>query len=282
MLDSKGIKKFLRKYYQETDAKKRKKIKEDLIMGTLPYVYHFIKKSGLNKMLCSYYDMEDIIQATCEAWINFIFNPSIYRTHTSYSIPTLLRQNLGSFFFQILSNLHGTKINGLKMAGNMGLCFSQIDLGNLYLLYLKYTKDVISHSEFCTMALSLGYVPSKEVLMEVEKYLAPISRKVIISSDITKEEIHNIIFFLMYTNYLFYPGTLKNRDLEDIISTEDYCEYLKSSLTNREKTIIRDVYYLGWTDRALEERYHVSNQTIGFVKRRALTKMRKVGGQNLD
>lgn len=282
MLDSRTIKKNLRKYYQETDTRKRETIKEDIIMGTLPYVYHFIKKSGLNKMLCSYYDMEDIIQATCEAWINFIMRPEIYMKHNSYSVTTLLRQHLDRFLFQILSNLHGSKINGSKMANSFNLDFSQIDLGNLYLLYLQYIQNEISYAVFCDMAISLGYVPSKEVLMTLEKYLKPIPQKIFIRPDITPEEMHNIIFFLLYVNYLNYPGNPEPIDLEETISDQDYCEYLSSTLSYREQAIIRDKYYYGWTDLALEEKYHVTNQNIGVIKRRALKKMQEVGKRNLD
>ncbi len=134
---SQEAKKLMRCYTNEMDEDKKIKIRNDIVLGTLEYVYQFLKQSIFINIICNWFDMDDVINATVEAWIKSITNESKRIYLASYVIDSKYTLYSQKFMNYILANLCGEDTFYFSRSG-----LSQLqDLINWYYIYLKVKQN---------------------------------------------------------------------------------------------------------------------------------------------
>ena len=66
VLSPKEAKQLMRLFLNEKDEKNKIEIRNVIVLGTLEYIYQFLKQSIFINIICNYFDMEDVINATVE------------------------------------------------------------------------------------------------------------------------------------------------------------------------------------------------------------------------
>ena len=128
-----------KKMINETDNNKKIKIRNDIINSTLYAVLNYLKNSNLDILENGSYDMDDIISATIEFYINEIDNGNLLNISVFSNL-------FGSTYYAYLSNMFVHQKEDIEISQIIGLD-NFGDLMKLF-LFLKRNKDEVLFEEY--------------------------------------------------------------------------------------------------------------------------------------
>lgn len=128
-----------RKMINETDNNKKIKIRNDIINSTLYAVLNYLKNSNLDILENGSYDMDDIISATIEFYINEIDNGNLLNISGFSNL-------FGSTYYTYLSSIFVPQKEDIEISQIIGLD-NFGDLMEIF-LFLKRNKDEVSFEEY--------------------------------------------------------------------------------------------------------------------------------------
>lgn len=142
-------------YLKENDINKKRKIREQIIIGALYVVYNHLSRNNFDTLISGFYDMNDIISSTVEYLIYVIDNGEllnydrfscIFNTNTYYSFLTneLIEQKYPIGEETILTTDNFSKI-----------------LNEIILVINK--KGELLYDEFIKLFISKGYMNIKDI-----------------------------------------------------------------------------------------------------------------------
>lgn len=128
-----------RKMINETDNNKKIKIRNDIINSTLYAVLNYLKNSNLDILENGSYDMDDIISATIEFYINEIDNGNLLNISGFSNL-------FGSTYYTYLSSIFVPQKEDIEISQIIGLD-NFGDLMEIF-LFLKRNKDEILFEDY--------------------------------------------------------------------------------------------------------------------------------------
>ena len=139
-----------RKMINETDNNKKIKIRNDIVNSTLYAVLNYLKNSNLDILENGSYDMDDIISATIEFYINEIDNGNLLNISGFSNL-------FGSTYYTYLSSIFVPQKEDIEI-GKI-ICLDNFgDLMEIF-LFLKRNKDEVLFEDYLDTIkkTSLGY-----------------------------------------------------------------------------------------------------------------------------
>lgn len=151
------------KMINETDIDTKIKIRNDIINSTLYAVLNYLKNSNLDILENSSYDMDDIISATIEFYINQIDKGSLLSISGFSNL-------FGSTYYSYLNSLFVPQKEDIEISQIIGLD-NFGDFMEIF-LYLKRNKDDASFEEFLDIVKNsrLGYRFDEYDFNSLKKY----------------------------------------------------------------------------------------------------------------
>lgn len=128
-----------RKMINETDNNKKIKIRNDIINSTLYAVLNYLKNSNLDILENGSYDMDDIISATIEFYINEIDNGNLLNISGFSNL-------FGSTYYTYLSSIFVPQKEDIEISQIIGLD-NFGDLMEIF-LFLKRNKDEVLFEDY--------------------------------------------------------------------------------------------------------------------------------------
>ena len=262
-------------------------MRDNLIANTMFVVYDFIKSSGLLYLKSNSFDIEDIINATCEAWIDFLDN-RILSPKLKYSLDLdLVRKR---FMNKVIKNLNGSKSksNDDNAFFNLtGLCLT--DFSKILIWYIEESSsEKVTFDKFKNYFNSSfdGDVSSTFLLVDklYNTYFSEVDKGIL---DEGKIERLNLLLYKCIED-------IDNANTKDVV-VDDNAFYnldqkekrriinlvLNSAfITKNERMILIDKYGLG-EEEALSlgqvaEKYKISKQCVFQQEQKAFVKIRKL------
>ena len=282
VLSSKEAKQLMRLFLNEKDEKKKCEIRNVIVLGTLEYVYQFLKQSIFVHLICNWFDMEDVINATVEAWIKFISKEQINSRAHLYTIDSKYTLYSQTFLNCILSNLVGRDI--FAAAGQFGIKELK-NMTNWYSLYLKEKKNNpnLSLADFKNI-IGNNYSDSISEdslakMFDIFKYCDHILKMK--DTEINFETINSLKVLLFN---LVNMATLENgltwneaimidRLLDHDLIVQIFGDYEFLTLNQRE--ILYKLFVEGKNETRVAKEKNVSFQSVSDLKRRTLEKIKK-------
>ena len=266
----------MRLFLNEKDEKKKSEIRNVIVLGTLEHIYQFLKQSIFINIICNWFDMEDVINATVEAWINYISKGSIYSKAYMYDLNSSYILYSQYFLNHILGNLNSRKDCS---AGD----FSSKELHNLtnwYYLYLKESKNNpnFSYENFKKMVIetSDGNDERLRKIYDIFKYL---NRVLKIDDSLVNIDTINSLKVLLYN--LVNMTTLENSltwdevIMIDRLLDHDLIGQIFELLTPKQREILFKLFVEGKTEIRVAKENNVCRQNVIDLKRRTLEKIKK-------
>ena len=268
----------------EVNREKKNKIRDNLIKGTLYVVVNFIERSQLSFFNSVSFDMNDIINACNEIWIELIDSGiAIDKNRFGSGLNRL-------FYLRLTNKLLSSK---LEISENTVLTTHNIHEVLYQYIKLKEVKGCVSYKGFIELLKSLNIslcsypLSSSSELVYTYQLFEAISKE-IENEDISKTKIDNI-------KYLLLEMGLENLriDIEEVYVTDfvndlilksndlAFKEAIENSdrLSEREKGIIANRYgFIDGKVKTLEEVsqiYGVTPARISFLENKALRKLRR-------
>ena len=127
------------KMINETDDNKKRTIRDNIINSTLYAVLNYLKNSNLEILENGSYDMNDIISATIEFYINEIDNGNLLNVSGFSNL-------FGGTYYTYLSSIFVPQKEDIEISQIIGLD-NFGDLMEIF-LYLKRNKDDVSFQEY--------------------------------------------------------------------------------------------------------------------------------------
>ncbi len=281
VLSPREAKQLMRLFLNEKDEKKKVGIRNVIVLGTLEYIYQFLKQSVFINLICNWFDMEDVINATVEAWIKFISKEQINSRAHLYTIDSEYTLYGQTFLNHILSNLCSS--NTLSFV-NKRVVNDFRELTNWYYLYLNNKKDKTSFSfvDFKKVIWSYTNKLNEKSLLKIYnafKYLDNVFG--IKEENLTLEVINKLKYFLYFgcnmapfnNNLVYDEKTMINRLLcqdliEQIFGDNDI-------LTPKKRELLAKLFVEGRNEISIAQENNVCHQSVNDLKRRTLEKIKK-------
>ena len=105
VLSTPEIKALIKSYLIATDEEEKVKIRNNIVLGTLEYLYQYLKNSIFMNLICNWFDMEDVIASGIETWIRWISKDSFYARSYRYRIDSNYILYSDAFINGILESL---------------------------------------------------------------------------------------------------------------------------------------------------------------------------------
>ncbi len=239
-----------RKATNTQDETIKKKYMNELILGTLYVVYEYIERNGLELLVSSSYDMNDIISAFNSVWIKKIYNGELLNVD-KYSL--LFKS---SYFNEVYNNLCGDEILVNEQLGVSTCCL--IELITLYIAYRnkeveKPFQEVIEETFFTNRWNNWSYYIYKSVIATIpllEKIYNNLNFDKLDDLNIGKTKIGDYLKLIINMG-LMEPisNELPDRnDIEDDVTTnivmKHFVEDVDKILDDRQRSIIHERYGL--------------------------------------
>lgn len=239
-----------RKAINTQDEALKKKYMDELILGTLYVVYEYIKRNGLELLVSSSYDMNDIISSFNSVWIKKLYNGellNVERYSLLFSSP---------YFNEVYNNLCGDEILVSEQLGVSTDCL--VELITLYISYRnkglgKPFKEVVEETFFTDRWNSWSYYIYKSVIETI-----PLLERIYNNLNFDKLDDLNVgkTKIADYLRLIINMGLIEpisdelpdKNDMEDSITTnivmKHFIEEVDKVLDDRQRSIIHERYGL--------------------------------------
>ena len=274
-----------RKAINTQDETLKKKYMDELILGTLYVVYEYIKRNGLELLVSSSYDMNDIISSFNSVWIKKIYNGellNVERYSLLFSSP---------YFNEVYNNLCGDEILVSEQLGVSTECL--VELITLYISYRnkgleKPFKEVIEETFFTDRWNSWSYYIYKNVIETIpllERIYNNLNFDKLDDLNVGKTKISDYLRLIINMG-LIEPisDELPDRnDMEDSITTDivmnHFIEDVDKVLDDRQKSIIHERYGLdNCKPQFLEtvgQHHGITRERVRQIEAKAIRRLRR-------
>lgn len=289
VLSSKEAKKLMHCYTRESDENKKTEIRNVIVLGTLEYVYQFLRQSIFINIICNWFDMEDVINATIEAWIKKIEEESKRIVRISYVIDSSYTLYSINFMNKILANLYGKDSFGFS---NFSMKKIE-DMVKWFYLYLKEKQldSEISFADFKKIISSHNYKIDEANLLKIYDIIKYLERVLMINLDEVSLESFNSLKLLIF-NYLnmstirFDNCLPQSEDdwINGIINPELASKILRDyeCITAQEQALLYKLFFVEINENTIARENGDSRQKISAQKIAALSRLRKKYNQDMD
>lgn len=273
-----------RKAISIQDETKKKKYMDELILGTLYVVYEYIKRNGLELLVSSSYDMNDIISSFNSVWIKKIYNGELLNVDRYSLLFT------SPYFNEVYNNLCGDEILVNEQLGVSIDCF--VELITLYISYRnkeleKPFKEVIEETFFTDRWNSWSYYIYESVIKTI-----PLLERIYNNLNFDKLDDLNIgkTKVADYLRLIINMGLIEpisnelpdENDMEDSITTNIVMKYLVEDvdeiLDDRQKSIIHERYGLDNGEpqflETVGQHHGITRERVRQIEAKALRKIR--------
>ena len=264
----------------------KKEYMDELILGTLYVVYEYIKRNGLELLVSSSYDTNDIISSFNEVWIRKLYNGELLnvdRYSLLFSSP---------YYNEVYNNLCGDEILISEQFKVSRDCF--IELLTSYVIYKnkgihKPFSEVIEETYFNDRWNSWSYYIYPDVIEIIpflEKIYSNLNFDKLEDLDLAKTKIADYLRLIINIG-LIEPISNELPDknnLEDSITTDIVLEHFikdvdKTLIDKREREVIHERYGLdGGSPKTLEtvgNHQGVTRERVRQIEAKALRKLRR-------
>ncbi len=274
-----------RKAIDTQDETLKRKYMDELILGTLYVVYEYIKRNGLELLVSSSYDMNDIISSFNSVWIKKLYNGELLSVD-KYSLLFT-----SSYFTEVYNNLCGDEILVSEQFGITTDCL--IELITLYISYKnkgldKSFREIIEET-FITDRLNSWseciYHNVMKTIPLLERIYDNLNFDKLDDLNIGKKKVADYLR-LMINMGLIEPISnelIDRNDLEDSITTnvvmEHFIEDVDKVLDDRQKSIIHERYGLDNGKpqfiKTVGKHHGITRERVRLVEAEALRKLRR-------
>ena len=268
------------------DETLKKEYMDELILGTLYVVYEYIKRNGLELLVSSSYDMNDIISSFNEVWIRKLYNGELLkvdRYSLLFSSP---------YYNEVYNNLCGDEIIVNEQFKISTYCFTELLAS--YVMYKnkgidKPFREVIEETYFTDRWNSWSYYIYKDVIRMIpllERIYSNLNFDKLEDLDLTKTKIADYLRLIINIGIIEpISNELPDKnDLEDSITTDIVMEHFindvdKTLKDKREREVIHERYGLdGGSPQTLETvgmHQEVTRERVRQIEAKALRKLRR-------
>lgn len=232
------------------DETLKKKYMDELILGTLYVVYEYIKRNGLELLVSSSYDMNDIISSFNSVWIKKLYSGELLNVERYSLLFT------SPYFNEVYNNLCGDEILVSEQLGVSTDCL--VKLITLYISYRnkglrKPFKAVVEETFFTDRWNSWSYYIYKSVMETI-----PLLERIYNNLNFDKLDDFNVgkTKIADYLRLIINMGLIEpisdelpdKNDMEDSITTnivlKNFIEEVDKVLDDRQRSIIHERYGL--------------------------------------
>ena len=232
------------------DETLKKEYMDELILGTLYVVYEYIKRNGLELLVSSSYDMNDIISSFNSVWIQKLYNGELLNVDRYSLLFT------SPYFNEVYNNLCGDEILVNEQFGINTDCL--IELITLYISYKnkgleKSFREIIDETFFTNRWNGWSvyiYHNVMKIIPLIERIYDTLNFDKLDDLDIGKSKIADYLR-LMINMGLIEPISDElpdKNDTEDSITTnivmKHFIEEVDKVLDDRQRSIIHERYGL--------------------------------------
>ena len=272
-----------RKAINTQDEIIKKKYMDELILGTLYVVYEYIKRNGLELVVSSSYDMNDIISSFNSVWIKKIYNGELLNVDRYSLLFT------SSYFNEVYNNLCGDEI-----LVNEQLGISAKRLVKLITLYISYRskglgkpfKEVIEETFFNDRWKSWPYYIYESVIKTIpllERIYNNLNFDKLDDFNIGKTKIFDYLRLMLnmgliepISNEIPDESNMEDSVLTDIVK-KHFVEDVDKILNDRQRSIIHERYGLDNGEpqsvETIGQHYGISPARVRQVEVQALRKI---------
>lgn len=266
------------------DETLKKKYMDELILGTLYVVYEYIKRNGLELLVSSSYDINDIISSFNSVWIKKIYNGELLNVDRYSLLFT------SPYFNEVYNDLCGDEILVSEQLGVSTDCL--VELITLYISYRnkgleKPFRDVIEETFFTDRWNSWSYYIYDNVIKTI-----PLLEKIYDNLNFDKLDDLNIgkTKIADYLRLIINMGLMEpisnelptTNDMEDSITTDivmkHFIEDVDTILDDRQRSIIHERYGLdNGKPQFLEtvgQHHGLTRERVRQIEAKALRKLR--------
>lgn len=265
--------------YKKAMSTNNSSLKKDyidkLILGTLYVVYNYISRNNLVILSTRLYDIDDIISAFTEAWIQKIYNGELLRvSRYSYLFTSTffndVYEKLGGSNF-LISDLFGCSVDEFV---NLFNDFVELKKSNKKLNYNLFIEKFYN---------SIDKSFSEDILLLFEKIYINLNMNI---NEINKTTIKNylkliidISIFDSISNNIVDENNDMERNFIDKSVYHDFVRDVDSIIGDeRERTIIYQKYGLRENDRKtygeIGRQYGITKERVRQIEAHALRKLR--------
>lgn len=274
-----------RKAISTQDKTLKKEYMDELILGTLYVVYGFIKRNGLELLVSSSYDMNDIISSFNSVWIKKLYNGELLnvdRYSLLFSSP---------FYNEVYNNLCGDEIIVNEQFGISTDCL--VDLITLYISYKnkeleKSFKEVIEKTFFTDEWNNWSYCIYKNVIRMIpllERIYSNLNFDKLEKVDLAKTKIADYLRLIINMGLMepISNGIPDNNDMEDSITTDIVMKHfindVDKALDDRQRSIIHERYGLdNGKPQFLEtvgQQHGITRERVRQIEAKAIKRLRR-------
>ena len=239
-----------RKAINAQDEMVKKKYMEELILGTVYVVYEYIERNGLELLVSSSYDMNDIISSFNSVWIKKLYNGELLNVD-KYSLLFT-----SPYFNEVYNNLCGDEILVNEQLGVSTNCL--IELITLYIAYRnkgleKPFREVIEETFFTDRRNSWSYCIYKNVIKTIpllERIYNNLNFDKLGDINMGKTKITDYLRLIINMGLIepISNEIIDENDMEDSVTTDivmsHFVEDIDKILDDRQRTIIHERYGL--------------------------------------
>lgn len=267
------------------DETLKKKIMDELILGTLYVVYEHIKRNELELFVSSSYDMNDIISSFNSVWIKKLYNGDLLKVD-KYSLLFT-----SPYFNEVYNNLCGDEILVSEQLGVSIDCM--VDLITLYISYRnkgleKPFKEVIEETFFTDNWNGWSYIIYKDVIKTIpllENIYNNLNFDKLDDFTLGKSKIADYLRLIINMGLMepISDELPDKSDMEESITTDIVMNHLIEDvdkvLDDRQKSIIHERYGLdNGKPQFLEtvgQHHGVTRERVRQIEAKALRKLRR-------
>ena len=263
-----------RKAISASNCSLRKEYMDKLILGTLYVVYNYISRNNLVVLSTCLYDIDDIISAFTEVWIQKIYNGELLSISRYSNLFTT------TFFNEVYKKLGGSDFLICDLFGCSVDEF--INLFNNY-VELRKSNEKLNYDLLREMFYDSTYESfAEDILLLFEKMYININMDI---NDINKTTIKNYLKLIIDISIFddISDNIVDRNDMErDIINESERQAFIRDvdlvMKDEREKDIIYQRYGLGGCDtkgyREIGKQYGITKDRVRQIEAHALRKLR--------
>ena len=273
-----------RKAINTQNEKVKKKYMDELILGTLYVVYEHIKRNGLELLVSSSYDMNDIISSFNSVWIKKLYNGELLNVDRYSLLFT------SPYFNEVYNNLCGDEILVNEQLGISNGCL--VELITLYISYRnkgleKPFREVIEETFFTDRWNSWSYYIYENVIKTIpllERIYNNLNFDKLDDLNIGKTKIADYLRLIINMGLIepISNELLDENDMEDSITANivmnHFVEDIDKILDDRQRSIIHERYGLdNGKPQFLEtvgQHHGITRERVRQVEAKALRKIR--------